>query len=345
MAPAIFHQAMGTMLVRRFGNVSDSQYDSGSASVRLISNGFGVYPGSLRNGSSSSDWCTLHAIQVSGCRSSVVDPIVNPLQGTGNNSQSKSDETALTLLRHGESMWNVKNLFTGCIDVPLTEKGVEEAIEAGRRISNIPVDMIFTSALIRSQMTAMLAMTQHHCRKVPIIMHNESEEANRRSLIYSDETKKQSIPVVTAWQLNERMYGELQGYNKQKTAEKYGKEQVHKWRRSYDTSPPNGESLEVCSRRAVAYFEEQIKPQLLSGKHVLVTAHANSLRSIIMYLDNLTSQEVISLELSTGIPMLYIYKEGKFIRRGSPIGPTEAGVYAYSRSLALYRKQLDEMLQ
>lgn len=175
-------------------------------------------------------------------------------------------------------------------------------------------------------------------------MHNESKEAKAWNQIYSEETKKQSIPVITAWQLNERMYGELQGLNKQETAERYGKEKVHEWRRSFDIPPPNGESLGMCSQRAVAYFREHIEPHLQSGKHVMVAAHGNSLRSIIMYLEKLTSQEVISLELSTGIPLLYIYTEGKFMRRGSPVGATEAGVYAYNRTLALYRQELDEML-
>lgn len=258
------------------------------------------------------------------------------------DSSNKPKEAALILIRHGESLWNEKNLFTGCVDVPLTNKGVEEAIEAGKRISNIPIDVIHTSALIRAQMTAMLAMTQHRRKKVPIIMHNESEQAKSWSQIFSEETIKQCIPVVTAWQLNERMYGELQGLNKQETADRYGKEQVHEWRRSYDIPPPNGESLEMCAQRAVAYFKEHIEPQLVSGKNVMIAAHGNSLRSIIMYLDKLTSQEVISLELSTGIPMLYISKDGKFIRRGSPAGPAEAGVYAYTKRLAKYRQKLDD---
>ncbi|CAA2972901.1 phosphoglycerate mutase-like [Olea europaea subsp. europaea] len=242
---------------------------------------------------------------------------------------------------HGESMWNEKNLFTGCVDVPLTSKGVEEAIEAGKRISNLPLDIIYMSALIRSQMTAMLALTEHRCLKVPIIIHKETEQARIWSQIYSDGTKKESIPVVKAWQLNERMYGELQGFNKQETAERYGKEQVHKWRRSYNVQPPNGESLEMCLGRAVSFFKDNIEPQLLRGRHVMVVAHANSLRSIIMYLDKLTPQEVINLELSTGVPMLYIYKDQNFIRRGSPVGSSEAGVYAYTESLALYRQKLE----
>ncbi|KAH9295760.1 hypothetical protein KI387_039348, partial [Taxus chinensis] len=267
---------------------------------------------------------------VSAHTSPVLDPIISSSKNS-NDSSKKSTETALILIRHGESLWNEKNLFTGCVDVPLTQKGVEEAVDAGKRISNIPVDLIFTSALVRAQMTAMLAMTQHRRKKVPIIIHNESEQAEKWSRIFSEDTQKQSIPVITAWQLNERMYGELQGLNKQETADRYGNEKVHEWRRSYDIPPPNGESLEMCAERAVAYFKEQIEPQLRGGKNVLIAAHGNSLRSIIMYLDKLTSQEVISLELSTGIPMLYIVKEGRFIRRGSPIAPSEAGVYAFTR--------------
>ncbi|XP_027941676.1 uncharacterized protein LOC114195411 isoform X2 [Vigna unguiculata] len=288
-----------------------------------------------------------NVIQCIESKTSVVDLVSSPSRSKNSDrdTHKKSNEAALILVRHGESLWNEKNLFTGCVDVPLSKKGIDEAIEAGKRISSIPVDLIFTSALIRAQMTAMLAMTQHRRMKVPIIMHNENEQAREWSQVFGEDTKKHSIPVISAWQLNERMYGELQGLNKQETAERYGKEQVHEWRRSYNIPPPNGESLEMCAQRAVAYFREQIEPQLLSGKNVMVSAHGNSLRSIIMYLDKLTSREVISLELSTGIPMLYIFKEGRFIRRGSPTGPTEAGVYAYTRRLALYRQRLDDMLQ
>ncbi|XP_060185899.1 2,3-bisphosphoglycerate-dependent phosphoglycerate mutase 1-like isoform X2 [Lycium barbarum] len=275
---------------------------------------------------------------------SVVKPMLSLLSST-NDSKRTVPESYLILIRHGESMWNEKNLFTGCVDVPLTNKGVEEAIEAGKRIRHLPIDVVYISALIRSQMTAMLALTEHHCKKVPIIVHNETEQAKLWSQIYSEGTEMQSVPVIRAWQLNERMYGELQGFNKLETAERCGKEQVYKWRRSYDARPPNGESLEMCLRRAVTYFKEQIEPQLSSGKNVMVVAHANSLRSILMYLDKLTAEEVIHLELSTGVPMLYIYKENRFIRRGSPLGSMEAGVYAYTESLALYKQNLlDEVL-
>uniref|UniRef100_A0A5B6ZIB1 phosphoglycerate mutase (2,3-diphosphoglycerate-dependent) n=1 Tax=Davidia involucrata TaxID=16924 RepID=A0A5B6ZIB1_DAVIN len=345
MAATAFHQAIGTLQSHGYFDHSGFQQEFGNASMRLISKGIKADFGLLRRGSYCSRERNFGVLNASTSQTSVFDPVLSPASNTTNHSRKKSNEAALILIRHGESLWNEKNLFTGCVDVPLTKKGVEEAIEAGKRISNIPVDMIYTSALIRAQMTAMLAMTQHRRKKVPIIMHNESEQARAWSKIFSEETKKQCIPVTTAWQLNERMYGELQGLNKQETADRYGKEQVHEWRRSYDIPPPNGESLEMCAQRAVAYFKEHIEPQLLSGKNVMIAAHGNSLRSIIMYLDKLTSQEVISLELSTGIPMLYISKEGKFMRRGSPVRPTEAGVYAYTKSLAVYRQKLDEMFQ
>ncbi|WCJ44514.1 2 3-bisphosphoglycerate-dependent phosphoglycerate mutase 2 [Euphorbia peplus] len=333
MASAVCHPAIGTL--------QSNQQLQNSVSVKSVSL-------CLKNdfilSTSRREKRNIRLVQASSSQTSVVDPVSTPSNGSSSEFKKKTSEAALILVRHGESLWNEKNLFTGCVDVPLTKKGVEEAIEAGKRISNIPVDMIYTSSLIRAQMTAMLAMTQHRRKKVPIVLHSESEQATKWSQIFSEETQKQSIPVVTAWQLNERMYGELQGLNKQETADRFGKEKVHEWRRSYDIPPPNGESLEMCAERAVAYFKDHIEPQLLSGKNVMIAAHGNSLRSIIMYLDKLTSQEVISLELSTGIPMLYIFKEGKFIRRGSPIGPSEAGVYAYTRRLAQYRQKLDEML-
>ncbi|XP_042030492.1 2,3-bisphosphoglycerate-dependent phosphoglycerate mutase 1-like isoform X2 [Salvia splendens] len=330
MASAAYHQASVTLQPRCYFSSSCVNQQNGITSISLIPKGVKLDI----------------ALTARGCYSTTVpDPVLSPSSGTSSEAKKKSSNAFVKFVEHGESMWNEKNLFTGCVDVPLTKKGVEEAIEAGKRISNIPVDMIYTSSLIRAQMTAMLAMTEHRRKKVPIILHDENEQARVWSQIFSKDTKKQCIPVVTAWQLNERMYGELQGLNKQETADRYGTEQVHVWRRSYDTPPPNGESLEMCAERAVAYFKEFIQPQLLSGKNVMIAAHGNSLRSIIMYLDKLTSQEVISLELSTGIPMLYIFKEGRFIRRGSPVAPTEAGVYAYTKSLAQYRQKLDEMFQ
>ncbi|KAK7351168.1 hypothetical protein VNO77_10420 [Canavalia gladiata] len=346
MAAEVYHQAIGTLQSHSELNSFNHHQKLRNNLVRLATKDFISSNGLSRRGNSHSGQRKCSVIRSLASQTSVVDPVSSsPSRSTNRDTYKKSNEASLILIRHGESLWNEKNLFTGCVDVPLSKKGIDEAIEAGKRISNIPVDVIFTSALIRAQMTAMLAMTQHRCMKVPIIMHNENEQARSWSQVFSEDTKKQSIPVIAAWQLNERMYGELQGLNKQETADRYGKEQVHEWRRSYDIPPPNGESLEMCAQRAVAYFRDQIEPQLQSGKNVMIAAHGNSLRSIIMYLDKLTSQEVISLELSTGIPMLYIFKEGTFIRRGSPIGPSEAGVYAYTKRLALYRQKLDEMFQ
>ncbi|KAL5563041.1 hypothetical protein UlMin_032788 [Ulmus minor] len=262
-------------------------------------------------------------IQASNSQIYVVDPVLSPTNKNTTEPWKKSNEASLILIQHGKSLWNEKNLFTGCLDVPLTKKGVEEAIEASKRIINIPVDMIYTSALIRAPMTAKLAMTQHRRKKVPIVIHNESKQARKWSQIFSEDTK-----------------GSL---NKQETADKYGKEQVHEWRQSYGIPPPNGESLEMCAERAVAYFKDEIEPQLLFGKNVMIAAYGNSLRSVIIYLDKLTSQEVISLKLSTEIHMLYIFKEGRFIRRGSSVAPSEAEFNAYTRTLALYMQKLDEM--
>ncbi|KAK3423663.1 hypothetical protein EUGRSUZ_F00493 [Eucalyptus grandis] len=344
MAAAVFNQASGIVQPHGCLNKSSNHQELGSVSFRFSQKVLNFEASQSMRGTRASDVTNSSAARVSG-QAPVLDPVIIPSKSDSTEPKKKSSEAALILIRHGESLWNEKNLFTGCVDVPLTNKGIEEAIHAGQRISNIPVDMIFTSALIRAQMTAMLAMTQHRCKKVPIILHDGSEQARLWSEIFSEDTKEQSISVITAWQLNERMYGELQGLNKQETAERYGKEQVHEWRRSYDIPPPNGESLEMCAERAVAYFRDKIEPQLLAGKNVMIAAHGNSLRSIIMYLDKLTSQEVISLELSTGVPMLYIFKEGKFIRRGSPSAPTDVGVYAYTKSLAKYRQKLDEMFQ
>lgn len=220
----------------------------------------------------------------------------------------------LIMMRHGESKWNKLNLFTGWVDVPLSEKGIEEAIEGGKKIKDIPIDFIFTSSLERAIMTAMLAMEQHHAKKVPIILHPGEGKLEEWAQIYSDAAKENTIPVIKAWELNERMYGELQGLNKAETIEKFGADQVKIWRRSYDVPPPNGESLEMTASRSIPYFQEKIVPILSEGKNVFISAHGNSLRSIIMFLDQLTKEEVLHLELATGKPILYSFDNGKFTK-------------------------------
>ncbi len=212
----------------------------------------------------------------------------------------------LILLRHGQSEWNKRNIFTGWIDIPLSSEGIEEAFEAGREIQDLPIDLIFTSTLIRGIMTAMLAMTLHRSKKVPEIIHQE-EKFQEWHRCYDEEAKSTLIPAYQAWQLNERMYGVLQGKNKEQMREEYGAEQVHIWRRSFNIPPPQGESLKMTAERTIPYFETEILPQLKKGKNVLISAHGNSLRSIVMKLDGLNEEEVLKLEIPTGKPLIYEY--------------------------------------
>lgn len=222
----------------------------------------------------------------------------------------------LILLRHGQSSWNQRNLFTGWVDVPLSPLGIQEALDAGKRIQDLPIDVMITTPLVRAMMTAMLAMSVHKSGKVPVVLHSGEGKMEEWGKIYSEETRKECIPVIVAWQLNERMYGELQGLNKAETAEKFGADQVKLWRRSFDIPPPKGESLAMTAARSIPYFEEQVVPYLKQGKNVLITAHGNSLRSIIMKLDGLTQEEVLHLELATGVPVIYDFVDGRCVRVG-----------------------------
>lgn len=220
----------------------------------------------------------------------------------------------LIMMRHGESCWNKLNVFTGWVDVPLSEKGIEEALEGGKRIQDIPIDIIVTTTLVRAQMTAFLAMSRHRSGKVPVVMHPEDSRLREWGQIFCKTALKNTIPVIYCWELNERMYGELQGLNKAETAKKFGADQVKIWRRSFDTAPPEGESLAMTADRSIPYFKDKIIPFLKEGKNVFIAAHGNSLRSICMYLDNLTKEEVLHLEIATGAPIIYDYSKGNFTK-------------------------------
>ena len=198
----------------------------------------------------------------------------------------------LVLLRHGQSQWNLENRFTGWKDVSLTDQGVEEAKNAGYLIkkNNIIFDKIFSSVLKRANQTAELAIKEADMNQ--FISKNE--------LIY---TKDQS--------LNERDYGDLVGLNKAETAEKFGKEQVHIWRRSYDTPPPNGESLKDVVERVSPYFDQKIKPLLMEEKNILIAAHGNSLRAILIKVNLYKPEDISSIEIPTGSPLCLEYKNGK----------------------------------
>lgn len=216
----------------------------------------------------------------------------------------------LVLLRHGESVWNSQNIFSGWVDIPLSLAGIAEAQKAGKQISSLPIHVVFVSTLIRAQMSAMITMIEHKGGKTPVLLHPGEGKLQEWAHIYDEKTKENCIPVISAWELNERYYGELQGLNKDETRRKYGKEQVHIWRRSFDTAPPKGESLAMTAKRTIPYFKEQIVPYLKKGENVLITAHGNSLRSIIMDLEGLSKEEVVALELPTGEPLCYSYLEG-----------------------------------
>jgi 2,3-bisphosphoglycerate-dependent phosphoglycerate mutase len=224
--------------------------------------------------------------------------------------------STLILLRHGQSKWNELNFFTGWVDVPLSKQGIKEALESGKLIKDIPIDVIITTPLVRAQMTAFLAMSEHSSGKVPFVLHADEEQLEEKGKIWGEEAQKQMIPVIRAWELNERMYGELQGLNKAETVEKFGAEQVKLWRRSYDIPPPGGESLAMTAARSIPYFENKVVPFLKNDKNVFISAHGNSLRSIIMYLDGLSKDQIIDLELATGVPIIYDYSNEKFTKIG-----------------------------
>jgi 2,3-bisphosphoglycerate-dependent phosphoglycerate mutase len=192
----------------------------------------------------------------------------------------------LALVRHGQSLWNLENRFTGWVDVPLTPQGEEEARRAGERLAGTSFDVAYTSSLTRAQETLRIIQ----------------------------ETAGFDLPVIRDQALNERHYGDLQGLNKAETAERYGDEQVHIWRRSYATPPPNGEALKDTAARTLPFFERAILGDIKQGKDVLVVAHGNSNRSIVMRLDDLSEEGVLALELGTGVPFVYDLAEDGTVR-------------------------------
>ncbi|SFU27440.1 2,3-bisphosphoglycerate-dependent phosphoglycerate mutase [Pustulibacterium marinum] len=217
----------------------------------------------------------------------------------------------LVLVRHGQSDWNKKNLFTGWVDIPLTDKGIEEAMKAGKSLASVPFDIVYTSTQIRAIETAMLLLAENTSQKTPEIVHKKGK-MKEWTTIYSEKTQHEMLPVFIDWHLNERYYGELQGKNKQEMVEEFGEEQVHQWRRSFATPPPNGESLKDTSERTIPYFKNEIIPQLEHDKNILISAHGNSLRSIIMEIENIAQEDIPNLELPTGKPICYTYKSHEF---------------------------------
>ncbi|MCA0454795.1 MAG: 2,3-bisphosphoglycerate-dependent phosphoglycerate mutase [Chloroflexi bacterium] len=196
----------------------------------------------------------------------------------------------LVLVRHGQSQWNLENRFTGWVDIALTAAGEAEARWAGEQLKGMHFDHAFTSALSRAQ------------------------ETLRIILETIDQT---DIPIDRDQALNERHYGDLQGLNKDETAEKFGKDQVHIWRRSYDVPPPGGESLKDTGTRTLPYYETHIKPLVLAGQSILVVAHGNSLRSLVMVLEDISEHDIPELNIPTGVPIRYrINSSGVVLEHG-----------------------------
>ena len=197
----------------------------------------------------------------------------------------------LALVRHGQSEWNEKNLFTGWKDPKLTPRGVDEAIKAGKELkeAGYSFDKMFTSDLFRAQDTGRIILEQ---MDIP------------------------SIEVIKDVSLNERNYGDLAGLNKDEARKKWGEDQVHIWRRSFDVPPPGGESLKDTAERVLPYFKENIIPELIEGLNILVAAHGNSLRALVMELEEISSEEIVELEISTGVPLVYKFEENKIERLG-----------------------------
>lgn len=184
----------------------------------------------------------------------------------------------LILLRHGQSVWNQENKFTGWMDVALSAQGIQEAISAGQRLESIPIDQVFCSALKRALDTAKIALRA---------------------------ASQENCPMIQDPALNERHYGDLQGLNKAETAKKYGDEQVRIWRRSFDVKPPGGESLKDTCLRVLPYYHQAIEPLLKANKTVLIVAHGNSLRALIKEIEHVSDEDIVSLEIPTGVPIFY----------------------------------------
>ena len=200
----------------------------------------------------------------------------------------------LILLRHGQSQWNLENRFTGWKNVPLTEKGEAEAKKAGELIKkhNISIDRVFSSVLERANRTAEIAI----------------KKAELNNLLENNK-----IIMTCSEKLNERDYGDLVGLNKQETADKFGKDQVHIWRRSYDTPPPNGESLKDVVERVSPYFKENIKSFIDNGENILIAAHGNSLRAMMIELGMYKPEEISNIELPTGSPLCINLDQGRLV--------------------------------
>ncbi len=211
--------------------------------------------------------------------------------------------STLILVRHGQSIWNLQNRFTGWVDVSLSQQGMEEAERVGQRLANEHFHVAYTSVLLRAQDT--LYEILKHNRHCPQYVRVHEKNCERYEHFTPATGDASELKIYMSEKLNERFYGDLQGLNKDRARQQFGDEQVHQWRRSYDVAPPNGESLKMTAERTLPYYHQHIVPQLQAGQTVLVSAHGNSLRAIIMHIENMTATQIISYELATGTPHVY----------------------------------------
>lgn len=213
----------------------------------------------------------------------------------------------LVLVRHGQSIWNLQNRFTGWVDVSLSHQGMREAERAGALLADEHFDVAFSSALLRAQDTLYEILKQNwHCAQY-VRIHEQSSDWYEHYT--PDAGDASELRIYLSEKLNERFYGDLQGLNKDRARAHYGEEQVHRWRRSFDIPPPNGESLKMTAERTIPYYCERIAPRLAQGQDVLVSAHGNSLRSIVMHIEQMSAEAIVAYELATGIPQIYTFDE------------------------------------
>jgi len=211
----------------------------------------------------------------------------------------------LILVRHGESVWNKKNIFTGWVDVSLSKKGIEEAQEAGRLLSKIIFDHIYTSELSRAQMTLQLIMLENEDGRILYLAHPQDKA-------YEPGVKSGVIAATISKELNERCYGNFQGKNKEELKKEVGEEKFMQYRRSFATIPPGGESLKMTIERALPYFDREILPKVQEGKTVLIVAHGNSLRGIVKELMHISEHDIAGYEIKTGTPLIFQYENQIF---------------------------------
>lgn len=215
----------------------------------------------------------------------------------------------LILLRHGNSVWNKKNIFTGWVDVALSKQGIDEALKAGKLLSKIKFDKIYTSALSRAQMTLQLLMLENEDNRELCIDHGKNPWYTHGI------DENDSIKVFASEALNERYYGDLQGREKSAFKQEVGEELFKQYRRSYDVAPPNGESLKMTIQRTLPYFDQEILPSIKDGNTVLIVAHGNSLRGILKQILNISDEKIVGYEIETGKPMMFFYKNEQFVEK------------------------------